>query len=147
MGREGFSILRRTGSVIFRLIRSIFLLRDIEDTQCGSKLFRRDVAARLFPRLQFFPADRDRDVSGWKVTAYDVELLHLCRKAGCAIKEVSVEWRNRDLSDTKSHDSETRRYVRESLDMAKQILRVSLNDLRGYYGDLCALRHRLLHPL
>ena len=136
MGREGFSILRQTGSVVFRLIRSIFLLRDIKDTQCGFKLFRRDVAARLFPGLQFFRTDRDRDFSGWKVTAYDVELLHLCRKAGYAIKEVSVEWRNRDLSDTKGQDSEAGRYIRESLDMAKQILRVSLNDLHGYYRDL-----------
>jgi len=136
MGREGFSVLRQTGSVIFRLIRSIFLLRDIKDTQCGFKLFRRDVAARLFPQLQFFRADRDRDISGWKVTAYDVELLHLCRKAGYAIKEVSVEWRNRDLSDTKGQAGEASRYVRESLDMAKQVMRVSLNDLRGYYRDL-----------
>lgn len=136
MGREGFSVLRQTGSVVFRLIRSIFLLRDIKDTQCGFKLFRSDVAARLLPRLQFFRADRDRDVSGWKVTAYDMELLHLCRKAGYAIKEVSVEWRNRDLSDTKGTDSEAGRYIRESLDMAKQILRVTLNDARGYYRDL-----------
>jgi len=136
MGREGFSILRQTGSVVFRLIRSIFLLRDIKDTQCGFKLFRRDVAARLFPRLQFFRTDQDRDISGWKVTAYDVELLHLCRKAGYAIKEVSVEWRNRDLSDTKGQAGEASRYIGESLDMAKQILRVSLNDLRGHYRGL-----------
>lgn len=136
LSREGFSILRRIGSVVFRLMRSIFLLRDIKDTQCGFKLFRRDIVARLFPRLQFFRESRARDISGWKVTAYDVELLHLFRKAGYDIKEVSVKWHNRDLSDTKGRDSEAARYIRESLDMVGQILRVSVNDLRGYYQDL-----------
>jgi len=136
MTREGFSILRRAGSVAFRLIRSIFLLRDIGDTQCGFKLFRREVAARLLPKLQFFRRDKAADTSGWKVTAYDVELLHLCRKAGFAIKEVPVEWLNRDLSDTKGQNSEAKRYIRESMDMGRQILRVTYNDLRGYYHDL-----------
>jgi glycosyltransferase involved in cell wall biosynthesis len=136
MTREGFSVLRRAGSVAFRLLRGAFLLRDIRDTQCGFKLFRREVAARLFPKLQFFRADQSRDVRGWKVTAYDVELLHLCRRAGYRIKEVPVQWRNRDLSDTKGQSSEVARYVRESLDMGKQVLRVTLNQLRGYYRDL-----------
>jgi dolichyl-phosphate beta-glucosyltransferase len=95
--REGFSIVRRAGSVAFRLLRGAFLLRDIRDTQCGFKLFRRDVIVRLFPRLQFFQRKPGASpIKGWKVTAYDVELLHLCRQAGYRIKEVPVAWRNRD---------------------------------------------------
>ena len=39
--REGFSLLRRVGSMVFRTMRSAFLLREIRDTQCGFKLFRR----------------------------------------------------------------------------------------------------------
>ncbi len=70
------------------------------------------------------------------MTAYDVELLHLCRRAGYDIKEVTVAWRNRDLSDTKGQNGEADRYLRESVDMVKQVLRVTLNQLRGYYDDL-----------
>lgn len=134
--REGFSILRQAGSAAFRLIRSAFLLRDIKDTQCGFKLFRRDVAVRLFPRLQFFHRPAGPDVKGWKVTAYDVELLHLCRLAGYRIKEVDVVWRNRDISDTKGQSGEASRYIRESVDMARQVFRVMTNQLKGLYRDL-----------
>ncbi|MCU0520817.1 MAG: glycosyltransferase [Anaerolineae bacterium] len=133
--REGFTALRQAGSTVFRMLRATFLLRDVRDTQCGFKLFRREVLARLFGRLQFFRA-AGAQVKGWKVTAYDVELLHLCRRAGYGIKEVTVAWRNRDLSDTKGQNGEAHRYLRESVDMVKQVLRVTLNQLRGYYDDL-----------
>lgn len=134
MAREGFSILRKLGSFVFRTLRGAFLLRTIQDTQCGFKLFRRDVATRLFPRLEFFA--RKEKASGWKVTAYDVELLHLCEKAGYKIKEVTVEWANADESDTKGHSGEFSRYMTESLDMAKQVLRVTRNQVRGLYDDV-----------
>ena len=131
MTREGFSIIRKAGSVVFRALRGIFLLHDIADTQCGFKLCRRQVALDIFPRLEFFRI-KDKP-SGWKVTAYDVELLFLVEKAGYKIKEVVVSWSNRDQSDTKSQSSELGRYVNESVDMAKQVMRVKLNDFRGLY--------------
>lgn len=135
MSREGFSILRKLGSAVFRTLRGAFLLRQIKDTQCGFKLFRRDVATRLFPRLEFF-SRKGATSTGWKVTAYDVELLHLCHKAGYAIQEVTVEWCNSDLSDTKGHNGELERYVRESVDMARQVFRVTRNQIRGLYDDV-----------
>ncbi len=132
--REGFSILRKVGSVVFRMMRRLFLLREIGDTQCGFKLMQREAALRAFPHLQFFrQAERP---SGWKVTAYDVELLFILEKMGYAIKEVTVQWRNRDLSDTKGHRGELTRYVAESVDMARQVLRVKLNQMRGFYADV-----------
>lgn len=134
MTREGFSILRQVGSVVFRTLRGAFLLRHIKDTQCGFKLFRRDVAVRLFPRLEFF--HRKEQAKGWKVTAYDVELLHLCQKAGYKIQEVTVEWRNADVSDTKGHAGELSRYMRESVDMARQVIRVTRNQWQGLYNDV-----------
>ncbi len=134
MSREGFSVLRQVGSFVFRTLRGAFLLRGIKDTQCGFKLFRRDVATRLFPRLEFF--ERKEKASGWKVTAYDVELLHLCEKAGYQIHEVTVEWCNADRSDTKGHSGEFARYMRESVDMARQVLRVTRNQFRGLYDDV-----------
>jgi dolichyl-phosphate beta-glucosyltransferase len=132
--REGFSFVRKMGSVIFRAVRQLFLLRDISDTQCGFKLCTREAALRAFPHLQFFKqAERP---TGWKVTAYDVELLYLWEKCGYRIKEVTVTWRNRDRSDTKSQESDLARYVHESLDMAKQIARIKTNQNKGLYDAI-----------
>jgi len=132
--REGFSIIRRIGSVAFRTLRRSFLLRDISDTQCGFKSCRREAALRVFPHLQFFK-QKDRP-AGWKVSAYDVELLYLFEKAGYPIKEVEVRWQNRDESDTKDQTSELARYLKESIEMAKEIVRVELNQLRGLYDKI-----------
>jgi dolichyl-phosphate beta-glucosyltransferase len=128
--REGFSLLRQVGSIVFRTMRGLFLLRGIRDTQCGFKLFRREQVMQIFPRLQFFTQEKP---TGWKVTAYDVELLYLFERAGCPIQEVEVEWRNRDESDTKGRGSEVSRYMRESLDMAREVMRVNLNRIKGLY--------------
>ncbi len=132
--REGFSIIRRIGSVIFRTMRRSFLLRDISDTQCGFKSCRREAALRVFPHLQFFK-QKDRP-AGWKVSAYDVELLYLFEKAGYPIKEVEVRWQNRDESDTKDQTGELARYFKESIEMAKEIVRVELNQLGGLYEKI-----------
>lgn len=131
--REGFSSLRKLGSVVFRTMRSLFLLRDITDTQCGFKLCRREVALAVFPRLQFLGEERP---AGWKVSAYDIEFLYLCERSGYRIKEVPVEWLNRDESDTKGQESEWARYFGESVDMAKEVVRVNMNRLRGLYRDI-----------
>jgi dolichyl-phosphate beta-glucosyltransferase len=129
--REGFSVMRKLGSFAFRTLRGLFLLRGIQDTQCGFKTCRRDVALATFPKLQFFKqASRP---TGWKVSAYDVELLYLFKKAGFAIKEVEVAWYNRDVSDTKGQEGDLARYVHESIDMAREVYRVKRNELRGMY--------------
>jgi glycosyltransferase involved in cell wall biosynthesis len=132
--REGFSIIRRVGSVVFRALRRLFLLRTISDTQCGFKSCRREAALAVFPRLQFFK-QKDRP-TGWKVSAYDVELLYLFQKAGYAIKEVGVEWQNRDESDTKDQAGQLARYVKESIEMTKEVIRVKRNQMRGLYDEV-----------
>ena len=134
MGRQGFSLLRKLGSAVFRALRGIFLLSNIADTQCGFKSCRRQAALDIFPRLQYFK--QEEHPSGWKVSAYDVELLYLFQRAGCRVKEVPVQWSNRDLSTTKSQRSETSRYIDESINMARQVLRVKINQLKGLYDDL-----------
>jgi dolichyl-phosphate beta-glucosyltransferase len=129
--RAGFSIVRQAGSFVFRTLRRLFLLRGISDTQCGFKSCRRQAALDTFPRLQFFK-QKDRP-PGWKVSAYDVELLYLMERAGYRIKEVVVRWRNRDVSDTKGQRGDLARYVKESIEMAQEVTRVKLNQLRGLY--------------
>lgn len=134
IAREGFSFVRRAGSFVFGTLRGFVLLRNIADTQCGFKLYRRQVVLKYFPYLE---AIRYREKpSGWKVTAFDIELLYLIEKSGYRIKEVVVSWSNRDQSDTKSQRSDLARYVNESVDMAQQVMRVKLNQLRGLYNAI-----------
>ena len=129
--REGTSLMRKMGSFIFLNFRRLFLLRSISDTQCGFKSCRRDAAMATFPHLQYFA--QETETAGWKVSAYDVELLYLFDRAGYRIKEVVVEWRNRDKSETKGNEGEIARYMKESLEMVTEIQRVKLNQLRGVY--------------
>lgn len=130
--RQGFPMLRKTGSIVFKFLRRLFLLRDIDDTQCGFKACRRDAAMKTFDRLRYF--QQAKDPSGWKVSAYDVELLYLFKKAGYRIKEVEVQWSDCDASDTKCHPGgDFRRYVNESIEMAREVIRVKRNQLKGLY--------------
>ena len=129
--REGTSFLRQMGSVIFLSLRRLILLRNIRDTQCGFKSCRRQVALDIFPKLQFFK-EQDNP-TGWKVSAYDVELLFLAQLSGYRTKDVEVQWLNRDLSDTKSPDGSMKRYVRESMEMAREVARVKINQVKGVY--------------
>lgn len=125
--RENFDLIRKLGSFVFRIFRKSMLLRDINDTQCGFKSFKTEVAKKIFPMLQFFK--KEKVVKGWKVTSFDVELLFIAEKLGYKIKEVPVEWKNEDTSKGKKKS-----YFKESKEMLMQIMRVKLNDLRGLYG-------------
>lgn len=132
--REGSSLVRKIGSFVFLSLRRMFLLRDIVDTQCGFKLCRCQVALELFPYLEFLR--HEEKPVGWKVTAYDVEFLHLVDKAGYRIKEVDVIWSNRDESVTKSQGGDLARYLHESVQMAQEVIRVQRNQFRGLYDEL-----------
>lgn len=126
-GREGFSLIRKLGSATFRFIRQKLLLRRIVDTQCGFKAFKGAVAKDLFSRLLIF--EKSKKTKGWRVGAFDVELLFIAQKLGYRIAEVAVIWQDRDIALGKQ-----RKYFKESKEMLKEILRVKLNDLRGRYS-------------
>jgi glycosyltransferase involved in cell wall biosynthesis len=127
LARKRYSLLRKIGSAVFLVLRKTILLKDINDTQCGFKVFKTNVVKKIFPRLQIF--QNDKKVKGWKVTSYDVELLFIFEKFGYQIKEVEVEWEDRDVSKGKQ-----RSYLKESKEMLEQIIRVKINDWKGKYG-------------
>ena len=130
--RKNFPLYRRIGSIVFMAVRKLFILPGIGDTQCGFKLFRKEVTLRSFPKLEFFR--KEKRVKGWTVTSWDVELLHIIKKMNFRIEEVPVQWKDIDVS--KSKGSVFGRYARESKEMLTQILRVKLNDLKGLYKDV-----------
>jgi glycosyltransferase involved in cell wall biosynthesis len=124
--RKGFSFFRLLASNVFRLIRRMLLLRKIIDTQCGFKAFKNQVAKDLFSRLLIFK--EAKKIKGWRVGAFDVELLFIAQKRGYKIAEVKVEWKDKDVAEGKQ-----RKFLKESKEMLKEILRVKINDLRGKY--------------
>jgi len=107
------------GRIFNRLVQTL-LLPGIEDTQCGFKAFRRDVANDLFSR---------QTVTGF---GFDAEILYLARKRNYRIHERGIPW---------YFDRDTR--VRPGIDsirMAAEIVGVRVRDLLGRYGRACPTR-------
>lgn len=127
--REGNSFIRKLMAKGFLFFRRLIILPSIIDTQCGFKSFKTEVAKKLFPHLQFFKDKSQKH--GWRVSAFDVELLFMAQKWGYKIKEVEVEWKNEDTSTTKGDDAI--RFRKESVQMIQEILRVKKNDFQGIY--------------
>jgi glycosyltransferase involved in cell wall biosynthesis len=73
---------RRLPAWVFRALRRRLLLPQLRDTQCGFKLFRREVARAVFAR---------QTVAGW---LFDCEILALAEAGGFRIEEVGVVWRD-----------------------------------------------------
>lgn len=129
--RDGNSFIRKLGSKVFLLGRRLVLLPNIKDTQCGFKSMKTEVAKKVFPQLQFFKDKSEK--KGWRVSAYDVELLFITKKMGYSIKEIEVIWKNEDVSTTKGDLNA--RYKKESIQMLKEIYRVLKNNIKGVYDQ------------
>lgn len=73
---------RRLASRCFNgLVRVLFGLK-LKDTQCGAKLFRREV---------ILPVLRNLGVTNW---AFDVDMLFQTRRLGVSIREIPTVWRD-----------------------------------------------------
>lgn len=127
--REGSSLIRKLGSKVFITTRNILLHSHIIDTQCGFKAMRTSLAKQVFPKLAVIKNIQGQ--SEWRVTAYDVEMLLIVQKLGHGIKEVEVDWRNEDTSTTKGDANA--RYLKESQEMAREVWRIFVNNLKGVY--------------
>jgi dolichyl-phosphate beta-glucosyltransferase len=123
--RNSATVGRKIAGFLFSSFRKLFLLRQIDDTQCGFKIFRADILNETFPKLN---ALKVKNVKGWSVSAFDVELLYLIQKKGGKIREIRVKWNDEDVSGTKN-----RKFLSESGDMLKQILLVVWREAKGEY--------------
>jgi len=80
---------RETMGKVFNLCVKTLLFDGINDTQCGFKLFRGDVARELAGSLK---------IEGF---CFDVEMLYMAKKRGYKVKEVGVRWENSPQSKVK----------------------------------------------
>lgn len=100
---------------LFNLVVQILATPGIWDTQCGFKLFRGDVAERLF-KLQ--------TLDGF---AFDVEVLYLAHKFRYRIAEVPVRWLNDPNTKVQT--------LKHGMQMLRDLLIIRLNDLKGRYAE------------
>jgi len=129
--REGNSFIRVMGSKVFSILRNILLGTNIIDTQCGFKSMKTELAKKIFPELSVIK--NIQNGNGWRVSAYDVELLFIAEKWNFKIKEVPVIWKNEDTSTTKGDANS--KYIKESKRMAEEVWRVFVNNLQGRYDQ------------
>lgn len=133
--REGGGETQRVGEPFYRhLMGRVFntLVRwlavpGVQDTQCGFKAMRYEVAQRLFPRLLIHDGSKG-PITQPMVTGFDVELLYLAQKAGYRLKEVPVKWFYGRESKVNA--------AKDSWRLFKDLLLVRWNSLRGRYDLL-----------
>jgi dolichyl-phosphate beta-glucosyltransferase len=89
-------------------------IRNITDTQCGFKLFRRAIAQDLFGLVS---------INGF---GFDLELLYLAQLRGYRIAEVPVNWSDQPGSKV--------RVFRDGLAMLRELVTVRHNDRCGRYS-------------
>ena len=104
---------RHVGGRLINLAIRLLILPGLQDTQCGFKCFRAEVAEKIFP---------SQSISGW---SFDIEVLYIARKYGYQIVEVPIDW---------YFDVETKlRAVNDALRMLRDIFLIHRNNLRGLY--------------
>lgn len=99
---------------VFNTIVRVLALPDLQDTQCGFKCFRGDIADQVFP-LQ--------TLGGW---SFDVEVLFIARRMGYTVQEVGIPWYFNADSRIK--------VLNDSARMFFDLINVRLNALKGKYG-------------
>ncbi len=107
------SWLRETGHRVINGATRAVLVGGHQDTQCGLKAFRSDVAEVIFGHAR---------VDGF---AFDVELFMLAERYGLSLTEVPVEVENSDLSTVK--------VARDSVRLLLDLGRIRLAMARGAY--------------
>ncbi len=105
--------IRLLAGGLVQLTRRVVVMSAIRDTQCGFKIFRRELGWAIFTRARV------------RSFAFDIEVLFLARKLGARIVELPVS--------TTYHPESTFSVRRHLPLFLKDIVQIRLNDLRGRY--------------
>ena len=104
---------RHFGGRLINLLIRLLILPKLQDTQCGFKCFRADVAMNLFQRQR---------LDGW---SFDIEVLYLAECEGYHIVEVPVDWYYRSESKVSA--------LRDAIRMISDIFLIRANMRHGLY--------------
>jgi dolichyl-phosphate beta-glucosyltransferase len=107
-------LFRRFVGEVFKYLRKIIVgLWEIQDTQCGFKCFKGEVAEKIFPKCEI------------ERFAFDAEILLVAKKMGFKIKEVPVYWKN---------DLQSKVKLKSMIKMLIDLFKIRINLLKGKYG-------------
>lgn len=112
--RVGEPLFRHLAGRVFNSLVRLSTIRDIQDTQCGFKMFTAAAADAIFARVT---------IEGW---AFDIEVLYLARLCNFRIREVPIEWHFR--ADSRL------RMGRDAIAMLGEVMRVRQRARRGAYS-------------
>ncbi len=98
---------------VFNFYVKVLAIPGFQDTQCGFKCFRREVARDVLP---------SQTIDGW---AFDVELLFIALRRGYQVVEVPVDWYFGENSRISP--------VRDTVNMIREVLRIRYNGWTGRY--------------
>ena len=109
--------MRELGGAVFNLCMRTITGLKFKDTQCGFKAFRREAALPVFSlqRIERF--------------GFDPEVLYIAKKQGHRLLEVPVIWDHCEGGELQNKLN----YVRDSINMFVDLIRIRLNDLVGRY--------------
>jgi glycosyltransferase involved in cell wall biosynthesis len=111
--------MRELGGTVFNFCMRTITGLKFKDTQCGFKAFRREAAVPVFALQR---VDR---------FGFDPEVLYIARKQGNRLLEVPVIWNHCEGGELQNKLN----YVRDSIDMFADLIRIRLNDLAGRYKN------------
>jgi dolichyl-phosphate beta-glucosyltransferase len=112
--RVGEPWLRHIAGRGFNTIVRMMMDEDIQDTQCGFKMFTAAAVETIFPHVR---------VEGW---AFDIEVLYVAKLHGLRILEVPIEWHYR--ADSRL------RMGRDGLGMLRELAAIRRRAKDGAYG-------------
>jgi dolichyl-phosphate beta-glucosyltransferase len=106
--------LRLLAGGLVQLTRRALVMSSIQDTQCGFKVFRRELGHAIFKRTRI------------RSFAFDIEALFVARKLGARIVELPV---------TTVYRAESTFNVQKHLPIfLRDIVQIRLNDMAGRYA-------------
>jgi len=104
---------RHLGGRGINYIIQLLILPGLNDTQCGFKCLRGEIAQDLFQR---------QVLNGW---SFDIELLYIARRLRYRVREIPIDWYYHPETKVSA--------VRDALRMIGDIFRIHVNALRGLY--------------
>ena len=124
--REGAPIIRKIMALGFIFLRNMLLdFKEIQDTQCGFKMFEKNVALKIIKKLRVF--GKKRKVKSSSVSAgFDLEFLFLGQKLGFKIKEVPVSWKHVETKNVS--------FLKDVIETLKDIIKIKYFQIKGYYS-------------
>lgn len=117
-------ITRHIMGRVFNFIVQLFVLPGINDTQCGFKMFKKEIIQKIINKMLLY-SDKSKVITKAKVSAYDVEMLYIARRLKFNIKEVPVTWVYGDRSTVHN--------LKDSYNNLMEVLKIWLNGILGKY--------------